>query len=126
MSERAKSTALGLPAAVIPAFRIPNFRLSTLNHDLSTRLDPSLGIIGHLSAQPFDDERARTARRLRTYSQSHAGRPWFGQGMAQLHLVLFINGQRTDLSHSLGRRPSLELGLLAFTLAKFQLGLASH
>jgi hypothetical protein len=26
----------------------------------------------------------------------------------------------------LGRRPSLELGLLDFALAKFQLGLASH
>jgi hypothetical protein len=45
--------------------------------------------------------------------------------MAQLHLVLFINGQRSDLSYSLGRRPSPELGLLDFVLAKFQLGLAS-
>ena len=44
--------------------------------------------------------------------------------MAQLHLVLFINGQRTDLSHSLGRRSSLELGLLDFALAEFQLRLA--
>jgi hypothetical protein len=126
MSERTIFTALDLPAAVIPAFRIPNFRLSILNHDLSACLHPGLGIIGHLSAQPFDDERARTARRVRTYSQSHARRTRFGQGMAQLHLVLFINGQRTDLSDSLGRRPSLELGLLDFALAKFQLGLASH
>jgi len=46
--------------------------------------------------------------------------------MTQLHLVLFINGQRTYLFHSLGRRASLELGLLDFALAKFQLGLASH
>ena len=52
--------------------------LSPLNHDLSARLHPDLGIIGHLSAQPFDDEGARTARRLRTYSQCASGRPWFG------------------------------------------------
>jgi hypothetical protein len=46
--------------------------------------------------------------------------------MAQLHLVLFIIRQRTDLFHSLGGRPSLELELLDFALAKFQLSLASH
>ena len=39
-------------------------------------------------------------------------------------LVLFIIGQRTCLSHPLGGRPSLELGLLDPTLAKVQLSLA--
>jgi hypothetical protein len=96
------------------------------HHDLSTRPHPGLGIIGHLSAEPFDDKRARAARHLRTVSQCDAGRPWFGERMAQLHLVLLTYGQRSDLSYSLRRRPSLELGLLDSVLAKFQLGLASH
>jgi hypothetical protein len=52
--------------------------LSTISHDLSARLHPDLGIIGHVSAQPFVDERARTARRVRAHSQSYAGRTWFG------------------------------------------------
>jgi hypothetical protein len=46
--------------------------------------------------------------------------------MAQLYLVLLTYGQRSDLSYSLGRRLSLELGLLDSVLAKFQLSLASH
>ena len=70
------------------------------------------------------NEGARTTRRVRTYSQRGAWRTRLGQRMAQLHLVFFFIGQRTCLSYSLGRRTSLELGLLDFALAKFQLSLA--
>jgi len=34
--------------------------------------------------------------------------------------VLFLNRQCAGLPHSLGRRPSPDLGLLGFALAKFQ------
>jgi hypothetical protein len=80
----------------------------------------SLGIVGHLSAQPLNDERARTGRRARAHSQRHAGWTRFGPRMDELYLVLFLNRQRAGLPHSLGRRPPPDLGLLGFALAKLQ------
>ncbi len=43
--------------------------------------------------------------------------------MGELHLVLFPNGERACLSHSLGGRASLRLDLLDLALAEFQFDL---
>jgi hypothetical protein len=115
-------------SSVVPYFSAPGLHLilQALHCGLEKceLVHLGLGIISHLSAEPSDDERAGTACRVRAYPQRNAGWTWFGQRMAQLHLVLFIIGQRPCLSHFLGRRTSPELGLLDSALAAFQLSLA--
>ena len=44
--------------------------------------------------------------------------------MDELYLVFFLNRERARLPHPLGRRPSLDLGLLDSALAQLQLHLA--
>jgi hypothetical protein len=100
-------------------FSVARLHLKPLKHlqcrsKRSELVYPRFRIAGDLSLEPFDDEKARAAGRVRAYSQSHAGRTRFCSGMAELHLVFFLNRQRPRLPDPLGPEGFASAGTIGF------------